>query len=149
MKLVIGSDHGGFDAKESLVRVLRQDGHDVLDVGPSNEDSTDYPDYAAVVGRAVAGRKAERGFLLCGTGIGMCIAANKIRGVRAAVVWSKETAALASEHNGANVLCLGGRVLSKPQIIAFARIWLASSFHGGRHLRRVKKIMALEKGGKR
>lgn len=149
MKLIVGSDHGGFLAKESLVRALRADGHIITDVGTFNEESTDYPDFAVLVGRAVAGGKADRGFLLCGTGIGMCIAANKIKGVRAAVVWSKETAVLAAEHNGANVLCLGGRVLSKTRINAFARIWLKSTFAAGRHLRRVKKIAYLEKGGVR
>lgn len=145
MKLIVGSDHGGFKAKEFLVRILRKDGHTVADVGTFNEESTDYPDYAGLVGRAVAGGKADRGFLICGTGIGMCIAANKIKGVRAAVVWSKETAALAAEHNGANVLCLGGRVLSQANIKAFAEIWLRTSFGGGRHLRRLKKIAALDR----
>lgn len=149
MKLIVGSDHGGFKAKEFLLRALRADGHIVVDVGSFDGDSTDYPDYAVRVGRAVAGGKADRGFLLCGTGIGMCIAVNKIKGVRGAVVWSKETAALAAEHNGANVLCLGARVLSKAQISAFARVWLKSTFEGGRHLRRLKKIAVLEKRGRR
>lgn len=149
MKLIIGSDHGGFKAKESLLRVLRADGHRITDVGTFDEQSTDYPDTAALVGRAVAKGKAERGILLCGTGIGMCMAVNKIKGVRGAVVWSKETAVLASEHNGANVLCLGARVLSKTQINAFAHIWLKTPFAGGRHLQRINKISSLEKRGNR
>jgi ribose 5-phosphate isomerase B len=145
MKLIIGSDHGGFKAKESLLPTLRAEGHSVVDVGTFTDESTDYPDSAARVGRAVAGGKAERGILICGTGIGMCIAVNKIKGVRGAVVWSEETAALAAEHNGANVLCLGGRMLSKKQINAFVKIWLKTRFGRGRHLRRVKKISSLEK----
>ncbi len=145
MKLIVGSDHGGFKAKSFLVRALRKDGHAVTDAGTFNEESTDYPDYAVLVGRAVAGGKAERGLLICGTGIGMSIAANKIKGVRAAVVWSKETAALAAEHNGANVLCLGGRVLSQSEINGFARIWLKTPFGEGRHLRRLNKIAALDR----
>lgn len=148
MRLIVGSDHGGLPAKESLVRSLRRDGHAIVDIGTFSHESTDYPDYARAVGRAVAGKKADRGILICGTGIGMCIAANKIRGVRAAVVWSKETAALAAEHNGANVLCVGGRVFSKTKILSFVRIWLTTSFGGGRHLRRLKKIAALEGGRK-
>lgn len=144
MKLIVGSDHGGFKAKSSLILALRRDGHTVTDVGTFNEDSADYPDYAVLVGRAVAAGKADRGLLICGTGIGMCIAANKIKGVRAAVVWTKETAILAAEHNGANVLCLGARVLSQSKINAFARIWLKTSFEGGRHLRRLNKIAALD-----
>ncbi len=145
MKIIIGSDHGGFKAKESLVRLLRGDGHTVTDVGTFNEDSTDYPDYARQVGEAVAAGKAERGILVCGTGIGMSIAANKMRGVRAAVVWSNETAALAAEHNGANVLCLGGRVHSRSKINGFARIWLKTPFGEGRHRRRLNKIAALDR----
>ncbi|MBK8575383.1 MAG: ribose 5-phosphate isomerase B [Elusimicrobia bacterium] len=147
MKLIVGSDHGGFKVKESLLETLRADGHTVIDVGTFDEESTDYPDYAALVGRAVAEGKAERGLLICGTGIGMCIAVNKIKGVRGAVVWSKKTAVLAAEHNRANVLCLGARVLSKAEITTFSRLWLKTRFSSGRHLRRVKKIAALERGG--
>lgn len=147
MKLVIGSDHGGFRAKEALVLALRADGHRVIDLGTSSEESSDYPDFAGKVGLAVAKGKASRGILVCGTGIGMSVAANKVKGVRAAVVWSVKTAALAAEHNGANVLCLGGRLFPKSKLIDFARIWLKTPFGGGRHLRRLKKISALEKGG--
>lgn len=146
MKLVIGSDHGGFRAKEALIKALRADGHRVVDLGTSSEESSDYPDFAGKVGVVVARGKTPRGILVCGTGIGMSIAANKVKGVRAAVVWSIKTAALAAEHNGANVLCLGGRVFPKSKLINFARIWLKTPFGGGRHRRRLKKISVMEKG---
>ncbi|MBL0057900.1 MAG: ribose 5-phosphate isomerase B [Elusimicrobia bacterium] len=149
MNVFIGADHGGFLAKTLLVRSLRADGHVVTDVGAPSGEPTDYPDHAALVARAVAKGKAERGVLICGTGIGMSIAANKVKGVRAAVAWNEKTAALAAEHNGANVLCLGGRFLSAPRITRLVRIWLRTSFAGGRHLRRLNKISALEKGGAR
>lgn len=121
-------------------------GHEVLDFGTDSEDSVDYPDFARRVGQAVAQKKADRGVLLCGTGIGMAIAANKIRGVRAAVVWNKETALLAAEHNDANVLCLGARVLSARNIANLVRLWLATTFGGDRHVRRINKIRGLERG---
>ncbi len=123
-------------------------GHHVTDVGTIDESSVDYPDFAVRVGRAVAGKKADRGVLLCGTGIGMAIAANKIRGVRAAVVWNKKTAALAAEHNDANVLCLGARILSSSSIVALVKAWLAAPFGGDRHVRRINKIRALERGNR-
>lgn len=146
MKLFIGSDHGGYKAKELLIRALREEGHAITDVGTFNEDSVDYPDIAKTVGRAVAGGKAARGILLCGTGIGMSIAANKIRGIRAAVAWDVKTAVLAAEHNNANILCLGGRVLKPSAIKTLARTWLRTPFAKGRHLLRIMKISALEKG---
>jgi ribose 5-phosphate isomerase B len=149
MKLALGADHAGFSFKAALIKHLNAAGHSVVDCGTTSEASTDYPDYALRVAQAVADGVCERGILACGTGIGMCIAANKIKGVRAAVVWNEKTAALAAEHNGANVLCLGGRFLSAPRIARLVRIWLRASFEGGRHLRRLNKIVALEKGGAR
>ncbi len=145
MKIAVGADHGGYRAKERLVRALATAGHHVIDVGTNNEDSVDYPDFAARVARAVAGKKADRGVLLCGTGIGMAIAANKVRGIRAAVVWNKKTAVLAAEHNDANVLCLGARLLSASTIVTLVKEWLATPFGGDRHGRRIKKIRALER----
>lgn len=145
MKIVVGADHGGFAAKERLIRALTQAKYSVSDLGTNSEDSVDYPDYAVLVGQAVAGKKADRGVLLCGTGIGMAIAANKIPGVRAAVVWNKKTAVLAAEHNDANVLCLGARILSAPTIVRLVKQWLSTSFGGDRHARRINKIRAIEK----
>lgn len=145
MKIAVGSDHGGFAAKEALVRRLTTLGHHILDLGTTSDASSDYPDYAKAVGSAVASRHADRGVLLCGTGIGMAIAANKIPGVRAAVVWNNTTAILAAEHNGANILCLGGRLLSRPAISRLVEIWLKTPFGGGRHARRIRKIARMEK----
>ncbi|MBL8024497.1 MAG: ribose 5-phosphate isomerase B [Elusimicrobia bacterium] len=144
MKLWVGSDHGGFKSKEKLVGVLRQEGHTVTDIGTFSEESMDYPDIAKLVCLAVTGKKADRGILLCGTGIGMSIAANKMKGIRAAVVWNKPTASLAARHNKANVLCLGGRVLKPSTLIELARVWIRSPFERGRHVRRISKITALE-----
>ena len=145
MKIAVGADHGGFLAKEALVRRLTSLGHQVEDLGTTSDVSSDYPDHAAAVGKAVASGRAERGVLICGTGIGMAMAANKIPGVRAAVVWNETTAALAAEHNGANILCLGGRVLSPARLLRLVGIWLKTPFGGGRHARRVQKIACLEK----
>lgn len=145
MKIVLGSDHAGFRAKEALASALVRLGHRVDDRGPTSDARADYPDFAKIVGRAVAQGGADRGVLVCGTGIGMAIAANKIPGVRAAVVWSEKTAALASAHNGANVLCLSGRLFSSARLARFAKVWLATPFEGGRHRRRINKITALER----
>lgn len=147
MRIALGADHGGFPAKAALARRLIRAGHAVVDFGTDSEASTDYPVYARAVGRAVARGRVDRGVLICGTGIGMSIAANKVPGVRAAVVWSDKTAALAAEHNGANVLCLGGRLHSKAAIARMVALWLATPFGEGRHARRLRKIARMEKGG--
>jgi ribose 5-phosphate isomerase B len=146
VKIVLGSDHAGFQGKEKLAARLQKKGYDVLDVGAVSEESVDYPDFAKAVGTAVAKGKADRGVLVCGTGIGMCIAANKVKGVRAAVVWNPASARLASEHNNANVLCLSGRLFTDPQRYAMLDAWLKTPFAGGRHERRIEKISSLEKG---
>lgn len=151
MKLAIGADHAGVRKKDRLAAWLRTAAggrHGVRDVGTSGTGSVDYPDFAAAVGRAVASGRASRGILLCGTGIGMAIAANKIRGVRAAVAWNPVTAALAAEHNGANVLCLPSRFVRMKQAQQMIRAFLNTPFGGGRHLRRVKKINALDRKGR-
>jgi ribose 5-phosphate isomerase B len=148
VNIVVGADHGGYSAKERLVRALAAAGHRVIDVGTGDGESVDYPDFAARAAHAVAEKKADRGVLLCGTGIGMAIAANKVRGIRAAVVWNKKTAVLAAEHNDANVLCLGARLLSGPTIVTLVKLWLATPFGGNRHARRVDKIRALERGNR-
>jgi len=150
MKLVIGSDHAGYPLKTKLVSWLKsQTGghHHVRDIGTTSTDSTDYPDYAALVGKSVARGKAARGVLLCGTGIGMAMAANKVHGVRAAVCWNPVTAALAAEHNGANVICLPSRFLRTHQAHAILKAFFKTSFGGGRHARRVNKIRRLDRCG--
>ena len=144
MRLALASDHGGFELKERLRQDLRADGHTVVDHGPSTADAVDYPDLAAVVARAVASGEADLGVLVCGSGIGMSIAANKIVGVRAAVVQDTEHARLAREHNDANVLCLGGRFTAPPLALDMVRAWLSAECTGERHRRRVTKIAALE-----
>lgn len=147
MKLAIGSDHAGFDLRNSLVAWLRtpEGGkHQVLDVGCGSAESCDYPDFAAAVARAVSTGRVSRGLLICGTGIGMAIAANKVAGVRAAVAWKPEVAELASQHNKANVLCLPARFINEPTAQAMVKAFLTTPFGGGRHLRRVKKMMKLE-----
>jgi ribose 5-phosphate isomerase B len=148
MRLVIGADHAGVKLKAPLVRWLRSAGggkHRVLDVGTYTEDSCDYPDFAAAVANVVAKKRASRGILLCGTGIGMAIAANKVRGVRAAVVWNPEVAALAAEHNGANVICLPARYAGFKAMCRMIKIFLNTPFGGGRHARRVRKIDQLDR----
>ena len=146
MKIAVGADHGGFSAKEKIVAYLRRQGHRVVDVGTTSTDSVDYPDFARLAAEQVSGGKCRRGVLVCGTGIGMSIAANKVKGVRAAVVWSPEVARLAAEHNDANVLCLSGRFFDDRKRIAMLDAWLSTPFGGGRHARRVRKIRAMEKG---
>jgi ribose 5-phosphate isomerase B len=144
MKVIIGSDHAGFAAKQGLVAALRKLGHSVTDAGTEGTESVDYPDFAIQVGRAVVENEAERGILVCGTGIGMCMTANKIRGVRAAVVSDAFTAEMSRRHNDANVLCLGARVQSQEKMEELARIFLEAPFDGGRHAGRVQKIKNLE-----
>jgi ribose 5-phosphate isomerase B len=146
MKIAIGSDHRGFDAKRHLVSLLQQLGHEVLDVGPEGRDSVDYPDYAFQVAQAVSEGKVDRGVLICGTGIGMCIAANKVHGVRAAPCHDSITAEMSRRHNDANVLCLSADLLSEELMERMLRIWLDTAFEGGRHARRVGKIVRFEGG---
>ncbi len=146
MKIVVGSDHRGFEAKQRLVESLRRQGHEVLDVGPQGRDSVDYPDYAFEVARAVGEGRAERGILICGTGIGMCIAANKVKNVRAAPCHDSITAEMSRRHNDANVLCLSADLLGEDLIDRMVRIWLTTDFEGGRHARRVEKIVRFETG---
>ncbi len=146
MKIAVGSDHRGYDVKRRLVALLHQLGHEVLDVGPESSDSVDYPDFAFQVGRAVVEGRAERGILVCGTGIGMCIAANKVPGVRAAPCHDSITAEMSRRHNNANVLCLSADLLGDELIDRMVRIWLETQFEGGRHARRVDKIAKFEEG---
>lgn len=144
MRLALGADHGGLGLKDHLVARLREAGHDVVDVGTNSSDSVDYPDFAGLVARKVADGEVERGILVCGTGIGMCISANKVAGIRAAVVSDTFSARMAMAHNNAKVLCLGERVTGMSLADACVDAWLDTAFEGGRHERRVGKIMALE-----
>jgi ribose 5-phosphate isomerase B len=144
MKIAIGSDHRGFDAKRRLVPMLRQLGHEVTDVGPDGNSSVDYPDYAFQVAKSVSGGTADRGILICGTGIGMCIAANKVKGVRAAPCHDSITVEMSRRHNDANVLCLSADLLGDELIGRIVRLWLETEFEGGRHGRRVDKIKRIE-----
>jgi ribose 5-phosphate isomerase B len=145
MKVAIGSDHRGFETKQRLRLLLTKLGHEVVDVGPASRDSVDYPDFAFLVARAVGSGQVERGILICGTGIGMCIAANKVSGVRAAPCHDCVTAEMSRRHNDANILCLSADMLGEELIDQMVRIWLECPFEGGRHARRVEKIARFEK----
>ncbi len=144
MKIAIANDHAAVSEKNAVAKTLEELGHQVLNFGTDTLDSTDYPDYAAKVGEAVNQGHADLGILLCGTGIGMSIAANKIKGIRAALCHSEETAEKSREHNDANVLCCGARVLDLSVIQAIVKKFISTEFSGGRHQRRVQKMMAFE-----
>lgn len=145
MKIVIGSDHAGFKVKERLKKLLQEWGHDVIDVGTSGEESCDYPDFAEKVARAVASGQGERGVLLCGTGIGMAMTANRIPGALAATVHDRVTAEMSRKHNNANIFCAGAWVLPAGEIESNLKVWLETPFEGGRHERRVGKILKLDR----
>lgn len=140
MKVAVGSDHRGFEVKRRLVLIVQQLGHAVLDLGPLGTEAVDYPDFAFSVAQAVSEGRADRGILICGTGIGMCIAANKVKGIRAAPCHDSITAEMSRRHNDANVLCLSADLLGEELIDRMVRIWLETEFEGGRHARRVEKI---------
>ena len=144
MRVSIASDHAGFEEKELLRVYLEELGYEVVDEGPDSDDRVDYPDYAELVAKDVAGGKVDRGVLVCGTGIGMAVAANKIRGIRAANVTTPEFAALAREHNDANIVTVSGRFVTDEVNRAIVKTFLETAFAGGRHEGRVAKIMALE-----
>ncbi len=145
MRVAIGSDHAGFHLKNYLRDRLKNEGHEVIDVGANTPESSDYPDYAARVGRLVVSGEAERGVLVCGTGAGICIAANKIPGVRAAAVSEPVTARLARLHNDANIICLGERIVGPELAADIVRVFLETPFsEGERHIRRIRKVADLE-----
>lgn len=143
-KIALGADHAGFEEKEKLKKTLDEIGVEYEDVGTFSTDSVDYPDFAQKVGEAVVKGEAEQGIIVCGSGIGVAIAANKIHGVRAAQAWNEETAKLARQHNDANVLTIGARVIPEAEIPNIVKAWFAADFEGGRHEKRVEKITALE-----
>jgi ribose 5-phosphate isomerase B len=145
MRIAVGSDHRGFQLKDKLRTMLSSKGHEVMDVGTEGSESVDYPDYAHIVAEKVRDREADRGLLICGTGIGMAITANKFRGVRAAPCSDEVSAELSRRHNDANVLCLSGDMLSVRAAERIVEVWLATEFEGGRHARRIQKIEDIER----
>jgi ribose 5-phosphate isomerase B len=144
MKIAIGADHAGFALKEQLRADLAAEGHEVMDVGTDSAESVDYPDYAQQVARIVSEGRVDRGVLVCGTGVGMAMAANKVDGVRAAPAWSEEEVRLVREHNDANIVTFGARLIDHEQSRKLLYIFLNTEFSGGRHARRVAKIANLE-----
>jgi ribose 5-phosphate isomerase B len=145
MKIALGADHAGYELKDQIKQHLQQQGIDVRDEGTSSADSVDYPDYARAVAHDVSERRADLGILVCGSGIGMAIAANKVDGIRAANVSTEYEAEMSRQHNNANVLALGARIINADLAFRIVDKWLAAEFAGGRHERRVEKIMAIEK----
>ncbi len=146
MHIAIGSDHAGYRLKEHFKEIMKADGHTVDDLGTHSEETVDYPPICAAVGQAVAEGQAERGIVLGGSGQGEQMAANKVRGVRAALCNDLYTARLSREHNDANVLAMGGRIVADGLADEILRLWLATGFEGGRHQRRVKQIADIEQG---
>ncbi|WP_028776567.1 ribose 5-phosphate isomerase B [Shimazuella kribbensis] len=144
MKIVVGSDHGGIHLKKEIIAYLESKEIGVEDVGAFVEESVDYPDYASPVANKIVNKEADLGILVCGTGIGMSIAANKIRGIRAAVVSDAFSARMSREHNNANILCLGERVVGRGLALSIIDAWLEATFQGSRHERRIEKIAQLE-----
>ena len=137
MKIVLAADHGGYSLKESIKTALGSEGYEIVDLGTFNEESCDYPVYGKLAGEYVASGQAERGIVICGTGIGISIAANKIHGIRCAVVTAGEYARLASAHNHANMIAMGGRFTEPEDALGYIRIWLETPWEGGRHDNRV------------
>lgn len=144
MHIVFGTDHRGFAIRSRIVELLQRLGHQVTDLGTFSADSVDYPDIASAVAHKVSRGEADRGILVCGTGLGMCIAANKVSGVRAAPCHDDITAEMSRRHNDANVLCLSADLLGERLIDRMIEIWLDTPFEGGRHARRLEKIVELE-----
>ena len=146
MKIAIACDHGAFEYKEIVKKMLTSDGHEVEDFGCHNTDSVDYPDYAGPAAQSVADGRNDRGIVICGTGIGVSIVANKIEGVRCALCGDPVSAKLTREHNDSNVLAMGQRIIGEELMKEIVRVWLGTEFsHDARHQRRIDKVMALEK----
>ena len=143
MKIAFGCDHAGIVIKERIIKFVESLGHQVIDYGTFSEQSCDYPDFALKVAESVAKKTADKGILICGTGIGMSIAANKVKGIRAAVCWNKETAALISQHNNANIICAGARFATVEDICSWIKIFLETKFEE-RHIKRINKIIEIE-----
>jgi ribose 5-phosphate isomerase B len=146
MKIAVGSDHRGFEAKGQVKAIIAELGHECVDFGTNDANPVDYPDSAYLVAKAISEKEADRGILVCATGIGMCIAANKIKAVRAALCHDELSAAISRDHNDSNVLCLSGDQIRDVVLRRIVEVWLNTEFSGGRHQRRVRKINAIEEG---
>ncbi len=146
MKVIVGSDHRGFGAKQLVKAIVGQMGHECLDVGTDDANPVDYPDLAYIAAKSVSEKRADRAILICATGLGMSIAANKVRGVRAALCHDELSAQIARDHNDTNVLCLSGDQLGEVLLRKIVEAWMTTEFSGGRHQRRVNKITAIEEG---
>jgi ribose 5-phosphate isomerase B len=144
VKIALGADHRGYPAKEKIKAMLQQGGHEVTDFGTDSAKAYDYPDAALPAARSVVEQKNELGILFCGTGIGMCIAANKVRGIRAALCHDELTTEMARRHNNANVLCLPADLVGDSLMQRIVHVWLSTPFEGGRHERRIQKISDIE-----
>lgn len=144
MKIALGSDHGGFQMKEMLCAYLEEQGYEVLNLGTYDEKSVDYPEYGRKVGKAVVSGEADLGIVVCGTGIGISMAANKVKGVRAALCTNEFMAEMSRRHNNANVLSLGGRVIGPELAKNIVKVWLNTEFDGGRHANRIRQFDAIE-----
>ena len=146
MKIVVGSDHRGFEAKQQIKAIVTQLGHECIDIGTTNSNPVDYPDPAYVAAMAVSKKEADRAILACGTGLGMSITANKIKGIIAALCHDELSAQISRHHNNANVLCISGDLIGEVLLRKIVEVWLNTEFGGGRHRRRVNKIRAIEEG---
>ncbi len=146
MKIAVGSDHRGFEAKQQIKAIVAQLEHECIDVGTGNSNPVDYPDTAYLAAMAVVQKKADMAILVCGTGIGMSIAANKVKGIIAALCHDELSAQISRHHNNANVLCISGDLIGEVLLRKIVEVWLTTEFSGGRHQRRVDKIKAIEAG---
>jgi ribose 5-phosphate isomerase B len=146
MKISLGSDHAGFEYKQAIAEMLRTQGHEVIDCGTHSADSTDYPLWCIPAAEKVANGEADKGIVFGGSGNGEAIAANKVKGIRCAIAWSDDTARLGSEHNNANVLSIGERMVSLETAKRLVDIWLSTPFEGGRHLKRIEELAKYESG---
>jgi ribose 5-phosphate isomerase B len=144
MKISVGTDHRGLEQKKMVAQIAEELGHEVIDLGTNSTESCDYPDIAKLLGKSVASGATDRGILICGTGIGMSIAANKVKGVRAAVCNNTDQARLSRQHNDANVLSIPGDSFEEPSVRELVSTWLVTEFEGGRHERRVNKVKQME-----
>lgn len=144
MIIAVGSDHRGFETKEQIKAIAAELGHECIDVGTDSENPVDYPDLAYLAATAVSKKQADRAILICATGIGMCMAANKVKGIRAALCHDELSAQVSRDHNDSNVLCLSGDQIGQVLLRKMIELWLSTKFSGGRHERRVRKIQAIE-----
>ena len=143
-KIAIASDHGGFDLKKNVISSLQNKGLEIQDLGPSNTDSVDYPDYGIKIAHAILEQRVKRGIVICGTGVGMSIVVNRFPGIRGTLCSDVYTAKMCREHNDSNILIMGGRVIGKDLALEIVEIWLKTNFEGGRHQRRLDKINKID-----